>query len=89
MDEKIDFPVELRSEDEIKEFYNRCGNPRFVARCLKEHNMWRRSEGEYGLGDDDPKEYRSAPFGPKALGILIEYAIEYLDLYADNQEKYP
>lgn len=87
MSKKIAFPIELKSEYEISEFRNECENPRFVAKCLAEHNRWRRGQDEYGLGEENPEDLRQMPLGPQALGIVIESAVEHLNLYANDQEK--
>lgn len=69
------FTIELKSEYAVSEFRSKCENPRFVAKWLEKHNRWRR-----GYVDE-------MPLDPKALGIVIESAVEHLNLYANDQEK--
>ena len=55
------------------------GNPLKVAEYLREHNMWRRSEGKYAWNpnlciNDDP------PFSPTTVGKIIDAAADFLSM---------
>lgn len=58
-------------------FAARCDDPKFVAKCLAQHQKWRKSEGEY-VFHEDPKENAAPPLCPKALTIVEDAAIRFL-----------
>lgn len=86
MKDKFKFPIELNGANEVKEFIDACDDPRFVVKCLEEHNRWRRGQDEYGYGEDNPVEFRSMPLGPKALGIVVEASVRHLNAYSDIRD---
>lgn len=63
---------------DCERFASKCsGNPKFVAKCLAQHQKWRKSEGEYKF-HEDPEENSDPPLCPKALTIIEDAAIHFL-----------
>ena len=58
-------------------FSKKCDDPRFVAKCLAQHQKWRKGEGEYKF-NEDPKKNAEPPLCPKALTIVEDAAIRLL-----------
>lgn len=66
-------------------FWEKCKDPKYVARCIAENLKWRRGEGPYAFSED-PKKNAKIPLCPKALSLVEEAAIIHLRMYAEKRK---
>lgn len=78
-DAKVEFGDGEEGRMKRDEFAEKCKDPKFVAECLREYQMWRKGKGKYGY-DGDPEEYVPVqpPFCAEALSIVEDAAIEII-----------
>lgn len=76
-------PIELYAgDDDYKkrrdELLKQCEDPLFVAKCLRQEQLWRTGSGEYEY-QENAEDNSEMPLSPKALSIVIESAIGHLE----------
>ena len=74
----IEFANDERGMKERKKFIEKCRDPKFVLRCVKKYQRWRKGLGEYKWTGDPSKE-KPMPFCGESLSIVLASVIAFLE----------